>query len=632
MSGILIDFSPSFCFERVWNRMIQAILELFTTAEKAEAMLANPIIELIFMALFIIFILTLGIHLFLYMKLRKIRNHVKETNRLDMEPLRTFKEQFEKRQEVDPIKVETFVQERFSSWRLWNIPVVGLIKIVQMTVSVFILLGVLGTFIGLTISLGSIQTAEDQLVENVTGVLSGIDVAFYTSIVGMSFSLLMTLLVKLLNTEYMLTDIMLMVESQLEGYEQNGMGRLIQVSETINQSIINLQKTNQQSLQNMEKAFTGFQEYTTGLQQSARDLAAFNEGLSSNLQDFQELFQQMKMITEGFREGTTELNKNFTALFAYFKKADRRNERMATAFEQTYEKMKKTANVQIHTLAQYGESVGELKDFTGTLLDEQSKIRNSIDKTMQKSDELVRKMNAHNQEFKQIFGTDVTGKLAGITNHLGKLSQEFDQLGSSIVQLPNALEVINQTQNEYKHLLSDRFRELEDFNRTFSEHLKDHSTQSATFEQNLLKASRTYEQMGSKNNQVITEMNAVLSKMNQSFQQREHQLDVGVDLLKETLSNYVSNLEGTLGGKLEQVARNIGDSIELTTNTMRKELTEIRRGSEDIQQNSFRSIQQLLQELGQEIQTFNRQMNSINRYGQEAVHVNSGLGLSRNDY
>lgn len=612
--------------------MIQAILELFTTAEKAEAMLANPIIELIFMALFIIFILTLGIHLFLYMKLRKIRNHVKETNRLDMEPLRTFKEQFEKRQEVDPIKVETFVQERFSSWRLWNIPVVGLIKVVQMTVSVFILLGVLGTFIGLTISLGSIQTAEDQLVENVTGVLSGIDVAFYTSIVGMSFSLLMTLLVKLLNTEYMLTDIMLMVESQLEGYEQNGMGRLIQVSETINQSIINLQKTNQQSLQNMEKAFTGFQEYTTGLQQSARDLAAFNEGLSSNLQDFQELFQQMKMITEGFREGTTELNKNFTALFAYFKKADRRNERMATAFEQTYEKMKETANVQIHTLAQYGESVGELKDFTGTLLDEQTKIRNLIDKTMLKSDELVRKMNAHNQEFKQIFGTDVTGKLVGITNHLGKLSQEFDQLGSSIVQLPNALEVINQTQNEYKHILSDRFRELEDFNRTFSEHLKDHSTQSATFEQNLLKASRTYEQMGSKNNQVITEMNAVLSKMNQSFQQREHQLDVGVDLLKETLSNYVSNLEGTLGGKLEQVARNIGDSIELTTNTMRKELTEIRRGSEDIQQNSFRSIQQLLQELGQEFQTFNRQMNSINRYGQEAVHVNSGLGLSRNDY
>ncbi len=395
--------------------MIQAILELFTTAEKAESMLANPIIELIFLALFIIFIFTLIIHLSLYGKLRKLRNHIKETNQLGMEPLRTFKEQFENRQKVEPISVETFVQERFSSWRLWNIPVVGLIKIVQMTVSVFILLGVLGTFIGLTISLGSIQTAEDQLVENVTGVLSGIDVAFYTSIVGMSFSLLMTLLVKLLNTEYMLTDIMLMVESQLEGHEQNGMGRLIQVSETINQSIMSLQQTNQQSLRNMEKAFTGFQEYTTGLQQSAKDLAAFNDGLSSNLQDFQELFQQMKIITKGFREGTTELNKNFTALFAYFKKADRRNERMVVAFEQTYEKMQEASNIQISTLAQYGDSVAELKDFTGALLEEQTTIRNTIDRMMQKSDELVKRMGAHNQEFKQVFGTNVTDKLTGIT-------------------------------------------------------------------------------------------------------------------------------------------------------------------------------------------------------------------------
>ncbi len=203
---------------------------------------------------------------------------------------------------------------------------------------------------------------------------------------------------------------------------------------------------------------------------------------------------------------------------------------------------------------------------------------------------------------------------------------------------------------KYKHLLSDRFRELEEFNRiniccltvfvslrnliehTFSEHLRDHSTQSTAFEQNVVEASRTYEQMGMKNNQVITEMNAVLAKMNQSFQQRERQLDAGVDLLKETITNYVANLEGTLGGKLDQVARNIGDSLELTTTGMRKEFTEIRRGSEEIQHNSFRSIQQLLQELGQEFQAFNRQMSSISRFGQEAIHVNSGMGLSRNDY
>src|SRR5699024_10988699 len=154
---------------------------------------------------------------------------------------------------------------------------------IQMTVSVFILLGVLGTFIGLTMSLGSINmTGGDQLVEDVAAVLAGIDVAFYTSIAGMGFSLIMTVLTRLLNKEFMLTDIMLMTESNLEGEEKNGLNRLIDVSETINQSILGLQETNQESLQSIEKAFHGFQEYTTGLQQSAKDLALFNEGLSEN--------------------------------------------------------------------------------------------------------------------------------------------------------------------------------------------------------------------------------------------------------------------------------------------------------------------------------------------------------------
>ncbi|MDY0407704.1 MotA/TolQ/ExbB proton channel family protein [Paracerasibacillus soli] len=328
--------------------MVQLILEMFTTAEKAEAMLASPIIELIFLALFITFVVTLCIHLALYMKFRTIRNYLKDTTRMDIEPLQSFKSEFDKRQESESITVETFVQERFSSWRIFNIPVISLIKLVQMTVSVFILLGVLGTFIGLTLSLGSINAGGDQLVENVAGVLSGIDVAFYTSIVGMSFSLIMTVLVKVFNTEYMLTDIMLRVESNLEGEEQKGLGKLIDVSEAINQSIIHMHETNEQSLQQVVQAFTGFRDYTSGLEKSARDLAAFNDGLSENLADFQELFQQMKVVTDGFSEGTAALNKNFTNLFSYFKKADRKNERIVAVFENTHKKSKRLPKAKLH--------------------------------------------------------------------------------------------------------------------------------------------------------------------------------------------------------------------------------------------------------------------------------------------
>src|SRR5690625_3268904 len=238
--------------------MVQATLDIFTSEEKATAMLANPIIEFIFMVLMITFVITLFVHVALFVRLRKTRNYLKETNRMDIEPLQSIQKQFDKLEHREGTYVETFVQERFSSWRVFHIPVINLIKLIQMTVSVFILLGVLGTFIGLTISLGSINAGGDQLVENVAGVLSGIDIAFYTSIVGMGFSLIMTVIVKAFNTEYMLTDLMLLTESNLEGHEQQGMNRIIEGSEAINQSILSLQETNQDSLQSIEESFTGF--------------------------------------------------------------------------------------------------------------------------------------------------------------------------------------------------------------------------------------------------------------------------------------------------------------------------------------------------------------------------------------
>ncbi|RYG72393.1 hypothetical protein EU245_10430 [Lentibacillus lipolyticus] len=607
--------------------MLQLILELFTSEQTAKDILANPTTELIFMILFTIFFLAVLVHISLFTRLKKLRNYITTTNRLDMEPLTTFKAEYDRIRQEEHVKPETFVQEKFSGWRVFNVPVVNLIKMVQMTVSVFILIGVLGTFIGLTISLGSINATGSQLVENIAAVLSGIDVAFYTSIAGMGLSLFMTILIKVLNTEHMLTDIMLKVESHLEGNEQDGISRLIDVSEAINQSIQHLQETNQQSLTGIENAFAGFQEYTSGLQQSAKDLAAFNDGLSSNLEEFQELFQQMKDVTDGFGDSTKKLNNNFDSLFSYFKKADSQQERMAKAFENTYERVKDVSEAQMDTLNRFEASVGELKSFTSSIMEQQESIHQAFENITQKSTDLAEKMDEHNQEFKRIFGSDLSSKLTGIISNLGELSKDFNKMGGSISQLPEALDVINQTQAEYKYLLSDRFDELKEFNRTFNNHLKTHAEESKALERHVQEAAQTYEKLGAQNNQLIQEINKTISQMNQSFQQRENQVEASVDVLKQTLSNYVANLEGILGDKLDKVARNINDSVETTNDSLKKEFQEIKRLSEDIQQSNSRSIQQMLQELSHEIQGLNRQ---LNRMGQQPD--NNGGGLSQDGY
>lgn len=607
--------------------MLQAILEMFTTEQKAAAMLAHPIIEFIFMTLFIMFALTLFVHLVIFMKLKHVRNHLRTTGKMDIEPLRSYQEQFQTEQQTESINVETFVQERFSSWKLFNLPIVNLIKMVQMTISIFILLGVLGTFIGLTISLGSINAGSDQLVENVASVLSGIDVAFYTSIIGMSFSLMMTILARLFNTEYMLTDIMLMCESSLNADEERGLSRLITVSETINDSILKLQTTHEESLQGIVDAFSGFKDYTEGLQQSAEDLKAFNDGLAHNLTDFQTLFQDMKQVTDGFSKGTTALNDNFKTLFSHIKQSEQKNNRIVSAIERVDEHIESVSDEQLKHLDTFTGVVEDIKTFSQTLLDDQATIQQTLEKNTDENRAIAQTMGTHNETFKTIFGQDLSAELKSIGIYLKELTGEFDKVGRSITTLPQALDVINETQAEYKHLLSDRFEELKDFNQSFSRHLKDHANESATFEQQMRDAATTYEQMARTHQQLMTEMNTTLTQVDRVSSKQDQHLEANVNHLKDILEKYITNFEGTMGSRMEQVVRQIGDSMEMTSDDIKREFMDIRRINEDIHQHYSRSMQQLLQDVGREIQTLNRNLTTV----QQPVTAQNRIGWNQHD-
>src|SRR5699024_10215903 len=397
--------------------MLQAILELFTTTQKAQAMLDIPIIKTIFIILFSLFIITCLTHMITFFKIKSIRNYVKQTKRLDINPLHSIKSEFESRQHTETITLETFIQEKFSDWRILQIPVVNIIKLVQMTISVFILLGVLGTFIGLTISLGSISANSDQLIENVSAILSGIDVAFYTSIVGMGFSLVMTILTRVFNTEYLLNDLMLIVESILESHDQHGMHRMITVSEHIHDSIQSLEKTNEKSLGSIVEAFTGFKDYTEGLQQSAKDLAAFNDGLSENLKDFHELFNQMSTVTNEFKTGTNRLNKNFSSLYSHFKNMDRKYQQIAKNFKQTKKKKKnqETSDEKKNNLQTFDTNVENLKEFTVSQLENQKEAGQELENIHEKTKGLVDTIGAQTIVMKDIFGDDLSAKLGNIS-------------------------------------------------------------------------------------------------------------------------------------------------------------------------------------------------------------------------
>src|SRR5699024_2367358 len=104
-------------------------------------------------------------------------------------------------------------------------------------------------------------------------------------------------LIRLFNVEDVLTDIMLHIESHLERQERHGIVEMIDVAEKIHQAIVHLQTTNEASLQSMVQAFGGFKDYTSELQQSAEDLAHYNEDIAKKLTDFKSLFKQITEVT-----------------------------------------------------------------------------------------------------------------------------------------------------------------------------------------------------------------------------------------------------------------------------------------------------------------------------------------------
>ena len=608
--------------------MVEAILKLFMSEQQAQSILANPMIEFIFMVLFVTFVIAVVLHFLLYNKLRRIRNFIGDTNSLDIAPLNRFEAEYEYKKSRESVKAETFVQHKFSSWRVFNIPVISLIKMIQMTVSVFILVGVLGTFIGLAMSLGSIDATGDQLVENVALVLAGIDVAFYTSIAGMGLSLIMTVLTRVANTEYLLTDIMLKTESHLGENEPDAMERLIGVSETINASIVQLRETNQESLQNIVQSFQGFQEYTVGLQQSAKDLAKFNEGLTQNLKDFTIIFHNMRDLTTGFDKGVTKLNKNFDQLFSYFYKMDQRNEKMMSVFTETYKKIKELSTAQMETMTQFQDSVVDLKDYFSSVAARQESIQVAFEKMNNQSNQLVKMMNENNQQFARIFGDDVGTKLSGITTYLGDLRNDFQTLGNAVVHLPNAIETVNKAQVEYKNLLTYRFDELKKFNHEFYNLLKVYSSNSSSIEKYLNDAARTNDKIGTNSQQLLSDIHHVVSQMSNSFQQRENQLEASVGALKDTLSRYVANFEGTIGDKLEKVTRNISDFAMDVNDAMKKEFKQIGDITDENQQRSARYLQQVINELSHEIHQLNRHLQSLS---QEPTRQTTRVRVGAND-
>ncbi len=209
-------------------------------------------------------------------------------------------------------------------------------KFIAKAISLMIVLGLLGTFYGLTLSIGELvqllsATGADVVsdVSSITGGLissvEGMSVAFITSLFGIGSSVVLTILNIMFNLENVRESVLLSIEEYLdntlnikgdasvfeaslgvlaESMERNFVQVTEVIKEQLNVSTDGLLKTADSFQHSMDR----FDESLNQFSENIRDFSEFNYHLKTNIQRMNVSFAD---LTTGLKENNTEL-KLFT--------------------------------------------------------------------------------------------------------------------------------------------------------------------------------------------------------------------------------------------------------------------------------------------------------------------------------
>lgn len=223
-------------------------------------------------------------------------------------------------------------------------------RFVKRAVSLMIILGLLGTFYGLTLSIGKlvellsnsnnvdVLDSMDSVVMGLINSVKGMSVAFVTSLFGISSSIVLTILNVFLGIENEREAVMVDIEEYLDNTLSQGIEKYEDKAEKMAQD--ELKATFEdfgESLQSNIKELTDIFSYrftaaTTGMEDFAKSLSnsvdKFDKSLqifSENTRDFSEFNHHLKTniqrmnvafddLTEDIKKNTQDLSKGYRVI------------------------------------------------------------------------------------------------------------------------------------------------------------------------------------------------------------------------------------------------------------------------------------------------------------------------------
>ncbi|MFP4661630.1 MAG: hypothetical protein ACLFPF_05515 [Halanaerobiales bacterium] len=405
------------------------------------------------MAVFYILGLMFLIDIFLYVRIwfniislnRKLKNGF-----IYKPPLRRLVEGFEELINISLSDVNTraYIEDFFSLYKVsliplplfdvFKIPLISAIKFIKDTVSLFILVGVLGTFVGIYTSLVNVLNGSEGLLaglDSISPVLSGMGTAFATSIIGMSLALTTTFILKLFNAEQFLAGLMARTENYLDNEIK------IAKKSFLNKEIKNIERCLKEGFNQLieynikiHNDLKGFEQFSHQFEEAAGYMENFNTNLSGSMEDLKDFYQTNRDFTRDFTEDVHILAVKLENLFSSIDALNRHQNQIADLIENNYDIQEESIDALKNISKQSSKSQKELKEnyqlFREQLKNERERI-NGLHENLQITGKQQKDLVENYQYI--VEGIDTLRKEVAVT-----FENNVKQLSSSLAELKNS--------------------------------------------------------------------------------------------------------------------------------------------------------------------------------------------------
>ncbi|WP_408956390.1 MotA/TolQ/ExbB proton channel family protein [Natroniella sp. ANB-PHB2] len=458
------------------------------------------------------------------------------------------------------VNTRSFIESYFADYRvelgkrtnleketsLLALPIISSLAFVQKSISFFILVGVLGTFIGLYYSLSQLPTTDINL-EQFGAVMSGMQIAFNTSIIGMLYSLIVNFVTKIFNAEELLTKIMLKLENNLDNkvYTANVERNLFtesidQLQEALTTTYTNSINQLRGVLEDIYKSMNSFENFSAEFEQGREHMNQFNYRLNKSIEKFDIIQQQLKEtyqygkdFNQQFKLGLDDLNNNFASLFKVFDNLQNQQHNYLELFkEQT-----KIQNENNQTLKKELEL---LKSLTEKTEDSFRVYTEQFSETIKELETAIIEENESQSKLLAKLTTRLKSYLAEYSQEFKKQSQYLEQKQTEESKLIVACEKINQTNGKLIYKVNN-------FAKTLDQNM-------STKINKLEKIMNNFNQVHSK------ELKSILQEFKNYIEITEQLIGEKFENIDTVLGNFLSDIDFNLND-LESVIKDLNLSI-----------------------------------------------------------------------